>query len=251
MQQSQNEGYGPYQRSMQLLMKTVNREDSIEWTDGKLGKVEIFVRGMSRRWYKIRASQIEMHPVGKSPNPYLTRSWTIQVTAAAWRVDFDKNKKHVTSLCLNTNRKGASLPVGDSLAGLYLSLVNDKITAMQIPLLAQFIICPRQRLATIEIFQQEGIVTEEMLHQDEYLFDEEDWELDEEYQQHDVVVENGQQQLPTDFELLANLFASEPDNIMENIRELEDELIDEKRSNDFEKMIYDHERAADRVRGSR
>ena len=58
MKQSESEISGPYHRSMQLLFDTVESNDSLEWDDEEYGKVEILVRGMSRRWYKINADQI-------------------------------------------------------------------------------------------------------------------------------------------------------------------------------------------------
>ena len=73
----------------------------------------------------------------------------------------------VVDICIHTARSGGQFPIGDSLVSLCLSLANDKITALDIPLLAQFIVCPRKRLSTIEIFQQEGIVTSDMLDQED------------------------------------------------------------------------------------
>ena len=49
MKQSESEISGPYYRSMQLLFDTVESNDSLEWEDEEYGKVEIFVKGMSRR----------------------------------------------------------------------------------------------------------------------------------------------------------------------------------------------------------
>ena len=63
MEQSESEISGPYHRSMQLLFDTVESNDSLEWDDNEYGKVEIFVKGMSRRWYKINAFQIERNNI--------------------------------------------------------------------------------------------------------------------------------------------------------------------------------------------
>ena len=54
-------------------------------------------------------------------------------------------------------------PVGDRIASLALSLRNDIRTAMTIPLLAQFIVCKREFLAEVLVFQEEGIMTEAMI----------------------------------------------------------------------------------------
>ena len=79
------------------------------------------------------------------------------------------------NLCLNTHAKKRHLPIGDRLASLVLSLHNDVKLAMDIPLVAQFIVCPREDLLHIYAFQDDMIVTQDMIenHQD---FDE-DYDL--------------------------------------------------------------------------
>jgi hypothetical protein len=60
------------------------------------------------------------------------------------------------------------MPVGDKIAALCLSLHNDRITAMSIPLLAQFIVAPREHLAKVMVFQDEMVVLHSMIHGDEH-----------------------------------------------------------------------------------
>ena len=55
------------------------------------------------------------------------------------------------------------LPVGDRLASLALSLHNDIKLAMEIPLVAQFIVCPREELYHVFKFQEELVVTQDMI----------------------------------------------------------------------------------------
>ena len=249
MNQTENATLDPYFRSMQLLHNTVTGSDSLQWDDGEYGKVEIFVRGMSRRWYKINAHQLTPDVIGEKKKPHWTCSWVINVRGAAWRSDFNNNKSLVVSLCIHTNKTGARLPIGDSLVSLCLSLVNDKTTALNIPLLAQFIVCPRKRLSTIEIFQDEGVITSDMLEGGEDIFGDwdEDWEEEEEdlSWHHDMGLID---ESPNPSEILAELFLQQNTlTAAEERREIENELQEENRINDIEKMIYDHERAADRA----
>ena len=253
MKQSESEISGPYYRSMQLLFDTVESNDSLEWDDEEYGKVELFVKGMSRRWYKINAVQIEPlitdQPV-TCPNHW-TSSWAVMVRGAAWRSDFSNNNSMVVDICIHTARSGNRLPIGDSLVSLCLSLANDKITALNIPLLAQFIVCPRKRLSTIEIFQNEGIVTSDMLNQEDPFGEwDEDWELEEDnLQQNEFGIINHSNPA---FDALANLFAHSAISAEEESIVLESELKEqEMRENHIEKMIYDWDREADKVRGLR
>ena len=250
MEQSESEISGPYYRSMQLLFDTVESNDSLEWDDEEYGKVEIFVKGMSRRWYKIKAVQIRpLNPNQPVIDPkHWTSSWAIIVKGAAWRSDFNNNSM-VVDLCIHTRRSGGRFPIGDSLVSLCLSLANDKITAMDIPLLAQFIICPRKRLSTIEIFQEEGIVTSDMLNQGEDPFGE--WEDDWEIEQEDVR-QNELAFVNSTFDVLANLLIHTEASTERESIDLEHQLEQqEMRENHIEKMIYDWDREADKVRGLR
>jgi len=250
MEQSESEISGPYYRSMQLLFDTVESNDSLEWDDEEYGKVEIFVKGMSRRWYKIKAVQIRpLNPNQPVIDPkHWTSSWAIIVKGAAWRSDFNNNSM-VVDLCIHTRRSGGRFPIGDSLVSLCLSLANDKITAMDIPLLAQFIICPRKRLSTIEIFQEEGIVTSDMLNQGEDPFGEweDDWEIEQEdMRQNELAFVN------STFDVLANLLIHTEASTERESIDLEHQLEQqEMRENHIEKMIYDWDREADKVRGLR
>ena len=253
MKQSESKISSPYFRSMRLLLDTVESNDSLQWDDEEYGKVEIFVKGMSRRWYKINAIQIE--PIKKDQSgadpKHWTSSWVIMVKGAAWRSDFSNNNSMVADICIHTARSGYRLPIGDSLVSLCLSLLNDKFTAMEIPLLAQFIVCPRKRLSTIEIFQQEGIVTSYMLNQEDPFGEwDEDWEQEEDnLQQNEFALINHSNPA---FDALANLFAHSAISAERESKVLESELIEqEMRENHIEKMIYDWDREADKVHGLR
>jgi hypothetical protein len=205
---------------------------------------------MSRRWYKINAFQIERMKTDQSvADPkHWTSSWAIIVKGAAWRSDFSNNNSMVVDICIHTARTGHRLPIGDSLVSLCLSLANDNITALDIPLLAQFIVCPRKRLSTIEIFQQEGIVTSDMLDQEDPFGEWGDnWEQEEDnLQQNEFALINHSNPA---FDALANLFAhsaiSAEKESIDLIHQLEQQ---EMRENHIEKIIYDWDREADKVR---
>jgi hypothetical protein len=154
----------------------------------------------------------------------------------------------VVDICIHTARSGGRLPIGDSLVSLCLSLVNDNITALEIPLLAQFIVCPRKRLSTIEIFQQEGIVTSDMLDQEDPFGEWGDnWEQEEDnLQQNEFALINHSNPA---FDALANLFAHSAISAEKESKVLERELKEqEMRENHIEKIIYDWDREADKVR---
>mgnify|MGYP001061986535 FL=1 len=243
MEETAGETLDPYYKSMQLLRNTVNGSDSLQWDDAEYGKVEIFVRGMSRRWYKINAHQLTADILGEKKKPHWTSSWVICVRGAAWRTDFANDISFTVSICIHTNKSGSHLPIGDSLVSLCLSLANDKTTSMNIPLLAQFIVCPRTRLSTIEIFQEEGILTTCMLQEADDYFEEwdEDWEEEEELHSEFL----NQQHIISAY--LAQLGTQPEISAAELRMEHEIQIREEKMVNDFEQMIYDHERAADRV----
>ncbi|NCG43086.1 MAG: hypothetical protein GWO84_06065 [Euryarchaeota archaeon] len=253
MKQSESEISGPYYRSMQLLFDTVESNDSLEWDDEEYGKVEIFVKGMSRRWYKINAAQIgplNTDQPEECPRHW-TSSWAIMVKGAAWRSDFINNSDMVVDICIHTAKSGDRLPIGDSLVSLCLSLANDKITAVDIPLLAQFIVCPRNRFSDIEIFQDEGIVTSEMMNQEDPFGEwDEDWEEEEDYLQQ---IEGGMDNyFNSAFDAIANIFNHSAISAEKESIVLESELKEqEMRENHIEKMISDWDREADKVRGLR
>ena len=123
--------------------------------------ITVRVRGRSGRHYEVVASR----PIGL----FSQEPWKTTVEGAAWKGDFDseKTRSFTANLCLNTHEEKRHLPVGDRLASLVLSLHNDIKLAMDIPLVAQFIVCPRDDLLNIHIFQDEMVVTEEMYEQGE------------------------------------------------------------------------------------
>jgi len=147
----------PHERSMQFLQEVCNI-DGIEMIESNsIYKIVVQVRGRSGRHYEVEASR----PIGL----FMQTPWTTEVVGAARKRDFDtKNARAYTAkLCLNIHENKEHLPVGDRLASLALSLHNDVKLAMEIPLVAQFIVCPREELYHVFTFQEEMVVTQDMV----------------------------------------------------------------------------------------
>jgi hypothetical protein len=121
--------------------------------------ITLRVHGRSGRHYEIVAS----NPIGL----YNEGAWETRVIGAAWKKDLTskQSRPYTAKLCLEIHEDKQHLPIGDRLASLALSLHNDIRLAMDIPLVAQFIVCPRNDLHEIHTFQEELIVTEEMYEQ--------------------------------------------------------------------------------------
>jgi len=147
----------PHEKSMQFLRDICNI-DGIELIESKsIYTIVVRVRGRSGRHYEVEASR----PLGL----FLQTPWTTEVTGAAWKRDFDseKSRAYTAKLCLNIHQDKEHLPVGDRLASLALSLHNDIKLAMEIPLVAQFIVCPREELYHVFTFQEELVVTQDLV----------------------------------------------------------------------------------------
>ena len=134
--------------------------DGIEWINpNSVNDITVRVRGRSGRYYEIVASS----PLGN----FFQETWDTEVRGAAWKRDFntENTRSYTAKLCLNIHEDKEHLPIGDRLASLALSLYNDIKLAMDIALVAQFIVCPREDLLNIHIFQDEMVMTEEMFQQ--------------------------------------------------------------------------------------
>ena len=145
------------------------------------GTIQVRVKGTSGRHYEVKAKQQLPHPGLSEHSNMRRKTWSTSVIGAAWKKDIEsKDSDFTVSLCLNINEQKTHLPIGDKLASLALSLRNDIELAMDIPLVAQFIVCPRNKMEHIFTFQDEMIVTQDMIDMSDD--DEEmDWEDEEEY----------------------------------------------------------------------
>ena len=148
----------PERRSLELVRSIVEANPWAEFVLENNAFVRIRVKGQSLRWYLVEARL-------RGPSPHEAffqhQRWQYVVTGGARRRDVVHTNRYTAQLCLNT-RQSSTMPFGDKVAALCLSLHNDLITAMTIPLLAQFIVCPREELAKIMVFQDEMVVYHSM-----------------------------------------------------------------------------------------
>ena len=187
---SAEESPSPFEKSMTFL-RDICKMENFCWVDtGSEEEIKVRIKGISGRHYEVKGKQQHPHPA-LSGNSKRIGTWSTSVVGAAWKKDIESNDSRFTvSLCLNINQQKVHLPIGDKLASLALSLRNDIELAMEIPLVAQFIVCPRNKFEHIFTFQDEMIVTQDMIDmgEDEQEFhgfedDEEemDWEVLESY----------------------------------------------------------------------
>ena len=148
----------PERRSLELVRSIVEANPWAEFVLDHKSHIRIRVKGQSLRWYLVEARLS-----GPAPHePFFQHQrWQFVVTGGARRRDVVHTNRYTAQLCLNT-RPSSTMPFGDKVAALCLSLHNDLITAMTIPLLAQFIVCPREELTKIMVFQDEMVVYHSM-----------------------------------------------------------------------------------------
>jgi hypothetical protein len=149
----------PEQRSLELLASIIEANPWAESLGQEEYEIKIRVQGQSKRWYIISATRFKGPMTMLSIDP--SNPWNVTVQGGARKRDVIHKNQYCANLCLNI-RHASPLPVGDQLAALGLSLHNDLTTAMTIPLLAQFLICPREELAKIMVFQDEMVVFHSM-----------------------------------------------------------------------------------------
>ena len=174
------ENINPLEKSMNFL-RDVCKMDNFHWveTDSE-GEIKVRIKGTSGRHYEVRGKQLHPHPSLSAHSR--RKTWSTSVVGAAWKKDLtSKNSNFIVNLCLNINERKTHLPIGDKLASLALSLRNDIELAMDIPLVAQFIVCPRNKLEHIFTFHDEMIVTQDMIDMSGEEEEERDWEEEEEY----------------------------------------------------------------------
>ena len=141
--------------------------------------IVVRVRGRSGRHYEVTASR----PISL----FSQESWNTAVIGAAWKTDFhsEKTRSFTANLCLNTHEEKRHLPIGDRLASLVLSLHNDLKLAMDIPLVAQFIVCPRDDLFHVYTFQDDMVVTQDMIDEQQEFEEEYDYFDEDEFDEMD------------------------------------------------------------------
>lgn len=166
----------PEKRSIELLKDIAEENDWVDVNFNLPNYISMTVNGESRRWYHASARLRDETML----SPFQTETWHIEVRGAANRYDLIRNNRFNADICINTNGNGNKMPVGDRLAALALSLRNDRRTAMSVPLLAQFLVCKRDFLQEVIVFQEEGIMTEIDMQNMEDFYQEGQHNLDEE-----------------------------------------------------------------------
>lgn len=161
----------PELRSIEMLQSVVKETPAVEIIVLTNEAIKVRLRGESQRWYCIDSKFQGINAFQIPPHP----EWSIAITAGRWQNDVVKANEYSVNLCLHS--KNETLPIGDRIVALVLALFNDVKTALKIPMLAQFIVCQRQMLKDIVIFQDTMIVTQDMV-EDEWDYPEA-WDGDE------------------------------------------------------------------------
>ena len=145
----------PELRSVELL-KSVSESAGVEIIQLSQNEIHLRFKGESKRWYEIESQVI-------FDEEYLeeTVEWITNTKAARWKSDLINDTEFSVKLCVHPNDK--NLPIGDQIVSIVLALINDIQTAMEIPMLAKFLICPRTTLENIVIFQEMMVVTKDMI----------------------------------------------------------------------------------------
>lgn len=145
------------------------------------GLPRVVIRGTSRRWYRVglHAHYVEDYvDVEGEFREVKEVHWRTSIDAGAWKQDIAERTPFMVALCMHPTQRSLSLPIGDQVAALALALQNDKTTAMRIPLLAQFIVSPREALEGVYQFSEEGVIMEEEVYDEDdeaaYMYDEVD-----------------------------------------------------------------------------
>ncbi len=147
----------PELRSMEMLQSVAKDTPAVEIVVLTNESIKVRLRGESQRWYCIESNYQGMNDFSAPVQP----EWSIAVTAGRWQTDVNAENDYSVNLCLHS--KNQNLPIGDRIVSLVLALFNDIKTALQIPMLAQFIVCKREMLKDIVIFQDTMIVTQDMI----------------------------------------------------------------------------------------
>jgi len=145
----------PELRSVELL-KSVADSAGVDIFHLTQTEINLRFQGESKRWY-----QIESQCIFDDEYPEETMEWVTNTKAARWKSDIINDSEFCVRLCVHPNDQ--KLPIGDQIVSITLALINDIQTAMEIPMLAKFLICTRSMLENIIIFQDMMVVTQDMI----------------------------------------------------------------------------------------
>lgn len=166
-------------KSMRFLDSIVEGSVAMTLSLDRQGLPSVVVRGTSRRWYRVglHAHYVEDYvDVNGEFREVKEVLWRTNVDAGAWKQDITERTPFAVALCMHPTQRSQNLPIGDQVAALALALQNDKTTAMRIPLLAQFIVSPREALEDVYQFSEDGVIMHHEVYDEDdeavYAFDE-------------------------------------------------------------------------------
>tara|TARA_B110000914_G_scaffold35141_1_gene28035 strand:+ start:877 stop:1599 length:723 start_codon:yes stop_codon:yes gene_type:complete len=171
----------PELRSIEMLLSVSSNTPAVEIIMLTNESIKVRVRGESQRWYQIVSEFQGMNTSIAHPSQ---PEWSLSVTAGRWQNDVISENQFSVELCLHS--KNHRLPIGDRIVSLVLALYNDLKTALKIPMLAQFIVCQREMLKGIVIFQDTMIVTQNMIDEDDFPYHQMDEDEEDEEEEMDM-----------------------------------------------------------------
>jgi hypothetical protein len=174
----------PELRSIEMLLSVSSNTPAVEIIMLTNESIKVRVRGESQRWYQIVSEFQGMNTSIAHPSQPSQPEWSLSVTAGRWQNDVISENQFSVELCLHS--KNHRLPIGDRIVSLVLALYNDLKTALKIPMLAQFIVCQREMLKGIVIFQDTMIVTQNMIDEDDFPYHQMDEDEEDEEEEMDM-----------------------------------------------------------------
>lgn len=148
-----------HERSMRLLDSVIGSNGGIVEEVNADGLPSLFIESAaSGRWYKLDTYAVVETYHDEGCGFYGEPRFEFNVVGGLDRLSVHHETDASAILCLHPGHEHHRLPVGDQVAALTLALVNDRATALRIPLLAQFLACDKAMLSEIFQFSVEGII---------------------------------------------------------------------------------------------
>tara|TARA_B110001450_G_scaffold225739_1_gene224108 strand:- start:52 stop:813 length:762 start_codon:yes stop_codon:yes gene_type:complete len=238
----------PELRSLDMLQSVAKGTPNVQVFMLTNECIKVRVQGESHRWYQIDSNFQGMSVEFFEASPSQSQ-WSVAVTAGRWQNDVISENQYSVSLCLHSQNE--KLPIGDRIVSLVLALYNDIKTALQIPMLAQFLICTREMLKGIVIFQDTMIVTQDMMDEDDWEFpgpqDDEDIDMNEneEMDMYGAFM-RGELEVSTD-EMFDRQQAWDDEMHELEQAQIEQEVVTEKREKEQQELINFWEHQSDKI----
>ena len=147
-----------HHKSIEFLRTIVAQNEHMDLDEPKAIIPGVYIQGVSGRWYWIDISIHDEHEWLEGYGTVDETVFSLHVLGATCKQDLEEENVYATSICIGPHQDAKALPVGDQIAALALSLRNDTTTSLRIPLLAQFIVQPREMLRDVCQFAHEGVM---------------------------------------------------------------------------------------------